>query len=76
MWNHVSLERERGLMMIVGIALGLMLHGITYADEDGSGMMSERLWRPVMERGIIQFIRPEKCPIIRPIHKQKENHLL
>ena len=34
--------------------------------------MSERLWRPVMERGIIQFIRPEECPIIRPIHKQKE----
>ena len=54
------------------LPLGLMLHGITYADEDGSGMMSERLWRPVMERGIIQFIRPEECPIIRPIHKQKE----
>ena len=48
-----------------------MLHGITYADEDGSGQMSERLWRPVMKDGVIQFIRPEECPVIRPIHKQR-----
>ena len=32
--------------------------------------MSERLWRPVMEDGVIRFIRPEDCPIIRPIRKQ------
>lgn len=51
--------------------LGLMLHGITYADEDGSGQMSERLWRPVMRHGVIEFIRPEECPVIRPIRKQK-----
>ena len=50
---------------------GLMVHGITYADEDGSGRMSERLWRPVMENGVIQFIRPEECPVIRPIRKQR-----
>ena len=53
------------------IDFGLMLHGITYADEDGSGQMSERLWRPVMQDGVIQFIRPEDCPVIRPIHKQR-----
>ena len=47
-----------------------MVHGITYADEDGSGRMSQRLWRPVMEDGVIRFIRPEECPIIRPIHRQ------
>ena len=50
---------------------GLMVHGIGYPDEDGNGQMSERLWRPVMKDGIIQFIRPEDCPIIRPIRKQK-----
>ena len=53
------------------IDFGLMLHGITYADEDGSGQMSERLWRPVMQDGVIQFVRPEDCPVIRPIHKQR-----
>ena len=50
--------------------LGLMVHGITYADEDGSDQMRERLWRPVMQDGVIRFIRPEGCPIIRPIRKQ------
>lgn len=51
--------------------LGMMLHGITYGDEDGSGQMSERFWRPVMQNGIIEFIRPEECPVIRPIRQQK-----
>ena len=53
------------------VPLGVMLHGITYADEDEGGMMSERLWRPVMEHGVIQFIRPEECPVIRPKRKKK-----
>ncbi len=51
--------------------LGLMMHGITYADEDGSGQMSQRLWRPVMRNGVITFVRPEECPVIRPICKRK-----
>lgn len=53
------------------MSFGLMVHGITYADEDGSGQMTERLWQPVMERGVIRFIRPEECPIQRPIRKQR-----
>ena len=53
------------------LPFGLMVHGITYADEDGSGQMSERLWRPVMEKGVIRFLRPEQCPVIRPIRKQR-----
>ena len=53
------------------ISFGLMVHGITYSDEDGSGRMSERLWQPVMKDGVIFFLRPEKCPVIRPIRKQR-----
>lgn len=53
------------------IPLGVMLHGFTYADESGDGQMYTRMWRPVMENGIINFCRPEQCPIVRPIHKQK-----
>lgn len=56
--------------------LGMMLHGITYGDEDGSGQMSERFWRPVMRNGIIEFIRPEECPVIRPIRQQKSKTFL
>ena len=53
------------------ISFGLMLHGFTYPDEDGSGQMSERLWQPVMKDGVINFIRPEECPVVRPIRKQR-----
>ena len=45
--------------------LGVMLHGITYADEaysqDTKNSITVRLWRPVMRNGIIEFIRPEDC---------------
>lgn len=51
---------------------GMMYHGITYADEAYSeetrGKMTVRLWRAVMERGIIEFVRPEQC-IHRPIRE-------
>ena len=50
---------------------GLMLHGFTYPDEDGSGRMSERLWQPVMRGGVVEFIRPEACPVVRPIRRQR-----
>lgn len=53
------------------ISLGLMLHGLTYADESGDGKMYQRLWNPTMEQGKIRFIRPEDCPIVREIRKQE-----
>ncbi|MBR4907567.1 MAG: type I-C CRISPR-associated protein Cas5 [Acidaminococcaceae bacterium] len=47
------------------LSFGLMLHGITYADEayseETKGKMTARFWRPVMKKGVIDFIRPEKC---------------
>lgn len=46
---------------------GLMVHGLNYPDETGRNMLETRLWRPVMEKGIVRFIRPEDCPIVRPI---------
>ncbi len=45
---------------------GMMVHGITYPDEAYSnetrGHLSIRFWNPVMERGVIRFVRPEECP--------------
>ena len=57
------------------LSFGLMVHGITYADEAYSDEtrdhLSVRFWNPVMENGIIRFPRPEECPyppkIIRPM---------
>lgn len=52
------------------IIFGAMVHGITYADESGDGNMYERLWNPVMKNGVIEFVPPDKCEIVRPIHGQ------
>lgn len=53
------------------VPLGLMLHGLTYANENDSKTMQERFWYPVMENGIIHFCRPEECPVVRDIRRQK-----
>lgn len=52
------------------LAFGLTYHGITYADEayspETEGKMTVRFWYPVMRRGVIEFARPEQCPVARP----------
>lgn len=53
------------------LGFGVMYHGMTYADEaysaDTQGKMTVNLWRPVMEKGIIRFPRPEECEMHKPI---------
>ena len=48
-----------------------MYHGITYADEaklsEDKGKMTVRLWNPIMENGVIEFIKPEECEMKRHI---------
>lgn len=53
------------------VPLGLMLHGLTYADESSTGTMQERFWYPTMEQGVIHFCRPDACPVVREIKKQR-----
>lgn len=54
---------------------GVMYHGITYADEayseETKGMMTVHFWRPVMEHGVITFVRPEECTAHKPIHEME-----
>jgi len=49
---------------------GVMLHGISYADESSDGCMRVRLWRPEMRYGVIDFVRPDDCEIIRKVRNQ------
>lgn len=53
------------------LSFGLMYHGMTYPDEsysaETSGKMTANLFFPTMRRGIIEFPRPEACPIHKPI---------
>ena len=53
------------------LAFGLMYHGITYADEvysdETAGKMTANFWYPVMKNGVIRFLRPEECPLHKPL---------
>lgn len=53
------------------IPLGTMFHGFNYPDETGREMLQVRWWQPVMDHGIVRFIRPEACTRVRDIHKVK-----
>ncbi len=53
------------------LGFGLMFHGFDYPDETGENWLKARFWRPVMKNGIINFIRPEECPLVKPIHPMK-----
>lgn len=50
---------------------GLMYHGITYADEafseETKNCMTARFWYPKMQNGVINFLRPEKCPLYKKL---------
>ncbi|USG67405.1 type I-C CRISPR-associated protein Cas5c [Brevibacillus ruminantium] len=47
------------------VDFGIMVHGISYPDETGRKERETRLWRVKMEYGVIRFIRPEECALIR-----------
>lgn len=44
-----------------------MVHGINYPDETGRNEMEVRLWNPVMKNGVIHFIRPDECKLVRRV---------
>ena len=51
------------------IAFSLMLHGLNYPDETGENRLQVRMWQPVMKNGVISFISPDKCEIVRDIRE-------
>lgn len=63
-------DEEGAYDSVEEIPFSLMVHGITYADEQENHQMSVRLWQPIMQRGVIDFPRPEECPITQPLRKQ------
>ena len=50
---------------------GIMFHGFDYPDETGIEEFRSRFWKPIMNNGIISFIPPQKCTLIRRIRKMK-----
>ncbi len=47
--------------------LGMMFHGFTYPEAHPQRQLVARFWKPVMENGIITFVRPQDCTIQREL---------
>lgn len=47
----------------IELSYGLMFHGFDYPDETGKDELVTRFWWPVMKNGVIEFDRPEQCPV-------------
>ncbi len=45
------------------VSYGLMFHGFDYPDETGKNELRARFWTPRMKQGVIEFVRPEECPL-------------
>lgn len=55
------------------LAFDLMFHGFDYPDEIGGNKYYSRFWRPLMDNGVISFIRPEECTIKKFIRSMKSH---
>jgi len=53
------------------LSFGSMFHGFNYPDETGRNQLEVRFWLPKMKQGVISFIPPAQCPIVRVIKEQK-----
>jgi CRISPR-associated protein Cas5d len=58
------------------LSFGLMFHGFSYPEENGKNQLQARFWYPKMRNGVIEFCRPEECPVIRTIKKQEPKKFL
>ena len=54
---------------------GIMFHGFNYPDETGIDELRTRFWKPRMQDGVIEFIRPEDCTMTRLIRPMKATPL-
>lgn len=57
------------------IDLGMMFHSFVYANEavlpEDEGYLTAKFWHPVMKDGVIEFIRPEECPVSRRLREDE-----
>ncbi|MCK4564064.1 MAG: type I-C CRISPR-associated protein Cas5 [Verrucomicrobia bacterium] len=45
------------------LSYGVMFHGFDYPDETGVNELHSRFWNPVVQNGVIDFVRPEECAV-------------
>ena len=58
------------------LSFGLMFHGFGYPDETGRSQLEARFWSPRMKNGVIEFCRPEECPVVRNVKPQEPKEFI
>jgi CRISPR-associated protein Cas5d len=53
------------------ISFGLMFHSFSYPEESGEDELRSRFWNPKMTRGVIEFVRPDDCEVVKFVRKMK-----
>ncbi|MDR0880791.1 MAG: type I-C CRISPR-associated protein Cas5c [Clostridioides sp.] len=53
------------------ISFGPMFHGFNYPDETGEDKLETRFWNAKMVDGVVDFISPVECTMVKFIRKQK-----
>lgn len=67
-------EGEGAYDDLTELSFGLMFHGFDYPDETGRAEFHARFWRPVMRRGVVEFVPPGACEVrkfIRPMRAKR-----
>jgi CRISPR-associated protein Cas5d len=52
---------------------GLMFHSFTYPEESCGETLYSNLWNAKMNKGVVDFPRPEQCEIKRPVRTMKRS---
>lgn len=60
---------------VAELAFGLMYHGLTYPDEayspETKDHLTVRFWYPVMRNGVVEFLPPEQCSVMRTVREME-----
>ncbi|MFQ8582954.1 MAG: type I-C CRISPR-associated protein Cas5c [Holdemania massiliensis] len=58
------------------VALGLMFHSFIYPSESKDDHLKSCFWMPIMKKGVIEFIAPQDCSMIRELGKMSEKQFI
>jgi CRISPR-associated protein Cas5d len=61
---------------IDNVGYGLMFHSFSYPEESGVDELTSKFWFASMQRGVIDFPRPEECTVIKFVRKMKPVHFV
>lgn len=68
-------EGEGAYDSLSDMPFSLMFHGFTYPGDGDTAddQFVARFWQPHMKNGVIDFVRPEECPVKRVIRHYRSN---